>query len=231
MKQIISYLKSLLCFLLVMIAVGSSAQTLNKLNLRGKVLNSLLLEDVSITSASLGLEYRISPRYSIGLDYIHLRNRREHDSADVNTNIFSRERSNATQLDVRYYFHPFVKIATYQTFYISAYYRFTNRWLRNDIDVPYSEGDRMSGNYFYNDIGLAFGYRMAFDKYNQVGADVNFGAAGRFGTETYTQYMDANNTSYFANEPLATIVPSIRVNFYFYLAKPLKSEWVAQKKQ
>jgi len=85
--------------------------------------------------------------------------------------------------------------------------------------------------YHYNDIGLAFGYRIAFDKYNQVGADVNFGAACRLGKETYTKYMDASSASYFTNEPLTTMVPSIRENFYFYFIKPLKSEWVAQKKQ
>lgn len=208
--------------LLLCIASQTQAQFLEKLSLRGKILGDPgLLEDNLRLNGTLGVEYEFTKNQSFGIDYIYYQTWTEYDTEkDENTNIYSTEQAFTILADYRYYFKPF-NIQTGK-FYLSAYYRNTKKTLRSDHGRIYETTDRVWGNYKYNDIGLALGYKIPFGiDWDKIGMDANFGMSYRNQTETYSQITDIklNTIAHYDNVKSTKWVPSIRLNFYFNLGK------------
>ncbi len=204
--------------LLLLFSTYGISQEYRKLTIRGKVLASLIAEDDNTYTGTVGLEYEFIKNHSIGADFIYIGNLQEFDTFDdLNTGIYKTTKSFIYLVDYRYYIKPAFLKETYSTFYVSAYYKNIAKDFKNDPEVQFFKNDRTWGNYKYNDLGTALGFRFSFNPDNDnFGLDTNLGISYRMKNEDYTLYIDENTPNkIFENEKSNQWLPSIRVNLYY----------------
>lgn len=201
------------------LSTNGFCQLSKNLSLRGKILGGPIIEDNWILSGTLGIEYEFIKNHSFGIDYIYLQEWTEYDTSDdQNTGIFGTEQSFTYLGDYRFYFQPFNNKPEFDRFYISLYYRHTSRTLKNDADLEYDDNSRISGNYKFNDIGTALGFRFTCNpKNDKIGIDFNLGISRRFKNENYLLYVNENLIENIENKKSSEWKPSIRLNLYFKL--------------
>lgn len=207
----------LLLFIFTLISTNIFCQFSKDLSLRGKVLGSPIIEDNWILNGTLGAEYEFIKNHSLGIDYIYLQEWTEYDTSDdKNTGIFSTKQSFTYLGDYRFYFQPFTTKSSFERFYISLYYRHTKRTLKSDRDLVFNDNSRISGNYKFNDIGAALGYRFSFNPNNDnFGIDFNIGLSKRYKNESYLLYVNETTIENIENEKSDEWKPSIRLNLFF----------------
>lgn len=195
----------------------------SKFMLRGKALVGFFLEDWYFLTATGGVEYELTPKQSLGVDYIYYRDRFERDLYDTIAKEelghgFSQYRIRSTLLvDHRYYFHSSKNCKTQLRLYISSYIRFTRFKVRNQEGYLLEPGDIISKKARYFDPGFAFGIRSVGRHQKRFGIDFNVGITRRSQVENWTKYKSSEVNEVVNDFRRTRVLASTRLNLYFYL--------------
>lgn len=220
-------IRYLLSFLLLISVAGQiAAQEIPKHSvlLRGKILPGFVLEDLKQLNITLGVETRITPKQSLGLDCILLWLWDEKDLWDTVTHeeltygFSQRDFRTVLHFDYRYYFDPQFAQDHHFSLYLSLFNKAGKARVRTEDGYVYERGEQMKSQRHFYDAGLALGIRSGTTELKKFGVDFNLGACKRFEMlESRDIYIDRNTIVSLHNIRSNRWMPWCRLNLYFYL--------------
>lgn len=194
----------------------------NGLLLRGKVLGGFIIEDIWILNATLGMEYRITKNFSLGLDFVHINEIFEteyypdpQNDPDHYIEFAQKNPRTCVLADLRFY--PFQKQLSYSTVqpYISLFAKYGSIITWNVPNYPFHENDVVRRDGVFYDLGITGGVHIVFDS-ERFGLDVNIGYCQRKQLEDVQYYAPTGNTLVYDQLVIKNRLAG-RINLFFYL--------------
>lgn len=191
--------------------------------LRGKAMPGFGIEDWFLFNTSIGAEVRITPKQSVGLDYIALWQWFEKDLWDTVTHeeltygFSQRDFRHFIHLDYRFYWDP--KFAQRKNFslYTSLYGKTGRARMKSEEGYLFDYGEEIKNEIHFYDAGLSLGIRSGALENNIFGVDFNIGACKRFQRYEGLIYVNQSTQVSLRNLYSNRWMVWCRLNLYYYL--------------
>lgn len=194
--------------------------------LRGKAFSSFIVEDVWISSVSLGMEVKFADRFSIVADAVYSRWKFEKE-VYIGTNY--EEYNEYSKYDTRNYlafelrYYPKLNWVSYQwKWYFNVFSKIGQRIVHVQNNYPKDEGEiyRIRGT--FNDLGLSLGVQVG----RRFGFDFNAGAALRTESRTEEVYHDQAPFSLNEINKEQRWIGNVRLHLYYNLSRKQSKTWL-----
>ncbi len=210
----------------------------HNISLRGKAFigPSLInkVEDVITFNATLGAEYFLGKRHSIGSDVIHYRHthlqkaRNNDNTENVKTGFKQFSKKTIYNLELRHYY-VMHDGPTERLYYFNFFGRTGKTQLRTPDDFPLRKDDNIREDASFSDLGVGVGIRASSKYKSHVGVDINLGFGARFihghgleNVESFPEYYE------FGTSP--QVLCTFRINiFYAFKRKNPLSDAIKMK--
>lgn len=220
--------KVLLSFTLIIFLVSSSNSQSeydikNGLLLRGKVLGFVIIEDLWILNATVGLEYRFTKNFSIGADFVHINEITEKEyypnpvsDPDYYEEYAQKNPRTCALVDLRFYPFQNLFVNTKLRPYISFFSKYGKiiTWTTQGYRFDEDEIVKRNGTFF--DIGVTAGVHLIFNN-DRFGLDINIGYCQRKQIEDAEYYASTGYNRFESNQVIIKNRLAGRLNLYFYL--------------
>lgn len=195
----------------------------NGLLLRGKVLGFVIIEDLWILNGTVGLEYRFTKNFSLGVDFVHINEifEEEYYPDPINdpekyVEFAQKNPRSCVLTDLRFY--PFQKKFSNSRIqpYLSLFAKYGSIITWNVPNYRFKDDDVVRRDGIFYDFGITGGFHLVFNK-ERFGLDVNIGYCQRKQTEDVQYYSTSGNNRFVYNQVVIKDRLAGRLNLYFYL--------------
>lgn len=188
---------------------------------RGKALGFVIIEDVWVRSFSVGTEVKLYEQFSLAVDVVHFRWRKEEevyfgtdfDKSGNYTEYSQYDPRNYLALEGRYY--P----SFLQKMKFKPYLTILGKWGKQktylEDKYPIKEGTILRSHTRFLDLGPSLGFSYG----ERFGIDVNVGAVYRQATRSEDIFHLNQPVSFIHDVQQNEWIPNIRVNFFYNFSR------------